>query len=513
MYTKNYPDNLFIREGFLIGFRLQYSGPRLPRFSKNLPSLGINKQVAEEKIQKEVSLGRVAGPFPQPPFPTLQVSPLGLVPKKDGDYRLIHHLSYPENASINYFIDSEQSSVKYSTIDDAAAIIAKLGRGTYLAKTDIKSAFRLLPVNNSDFDLLGFHFNHAFYYDKMLPFGCKISCAIWDRFACFLHWLIVDRSQNSSILHYLDDFLFCGREYSISKDTLDTFLTLCSDLGVPIASDKTVFPTRILTFLGIEFSTQDMTMKLPEEKISEIRHKILDIMTLKKVTLQQLQSLLGSLNFACRVIAPGRAFCRRLTDATIGLRKPHHHTRVTLEMKADLQVWLTFLQSFNGISVITDNTWVNNNMLQLYTDSAGGDLGGFGIFFEGKWACAKWPNSWFARGITRDMTFLELFPVQVAIDLWKHKFSNSKILFYIDNMAVVHVINSTTSRSPRVMTIVRKLVLTCLKHNILIKAKYIPSKSNSIADCLSRSQWAKFRQLVPTADPWPTPLPQSIWDI
>ena len=86
--------------------------------------------MAEEKIQKEVSLGRVAGPFSQPPFPTLQVSSLGLVPKKDGDYRLIHHLSYPENASINYFIDSEQSSVKYSTIDDAAAIIAKLGRGT-----------------------------------------------------------------------------------------------------------------------------------------------------------------------------------------------------------------------------------------------------------------------------------------------------------------------------------------------------------------------------------------------
>ena len=162
LHTKNYWDNLLLREDFLIGFRLQYSGPRLPRFSRNLPSLGINKQVAEEKIQKEVSLGRVAGPFSQPPFPTLQVSSLGLVPKKDGDYRLIHHLSYPENASINYFIDSEQSSVKYSTIDAAAAIIAKLGRGNYLAKTDIKSAFRLLPVNNSAFDLLGFQFNHAF---------------------------------------------------------------------------------------------------------------------------------------------------------------------------------------------------------------------------------------------------------------------------------------------------------------------------------------------------------------
>ena len=107
------------------------------------------------------------------------------------------------------------------------------------------------------------------------------------------------------------------------------------------------------TFLlsgGIGFNTQDMTMKLSDEKICEIKQIFLDILIFKKVTLLQFQYLLGSLNFACRVIAPGRAFCRRLTDATIRLRKPHHHTRVTLEMKADLPVCFTFLQSFNSIS-------------------------------------------------------------------------------------------------------------------------------------------------------------------
>lgn len=64
----------------------------------------------------------------------------------------------------------------------------------------------------------------------------------------------------------------------------------------------------------------------------------------------------------------------RLTDETIGLTKPHHHTPVTAEMKADLHVWLTFFQSFNGISVIMKG---NNDTLQLFTDSAGekqGDL-------------------------------------------------------------------------------------------------------------------------------------------
>lgn len=129
--------------------------------------------------------------------------------KTDADYRLIHHLSYPEAAYINCFIDSEQSPVTYSTIDDAAAMIARLGSGAYLAKSDIKSAFRPIPVSSTDFDLLGFFFNNANYNVKMLPIGCKIGCAIWDRFASFLHWLTQVHAQNLSFLHYLAGFLFC----------------------------------------------------------------------------------------------------------------------------------------------------------------------------------------------------------------------------------------------------------------------------------------------------------------
>lgn len=114
---------------------------------------------------------------------------MGLVPKKDGDYRLIHHLSYPDQDSINYYLNPLACSVHYSSIDDAAAMIASLGQNALLAKSDIKSAFRLLPVAISDFDLLGFQFQGSFYFDKMLPFGASISCALWEKFATALHWL------------------------------------------------------------------------------------------------------------------------------------------------------------------------------------------------------------------------------------------------------------------------------------------------------------------------------------
>ena len=79
---------------------------------------------------------------------------------------------------------------------------------------------------------------------------------------------------------------------------------MSEDIGIPIKVDKTVYPTTTLTFLGLEIDT--FTKKR------------------KKVTLKELQSLIGLLNFACAVVKTGRAFLRRLIDLTIGLRSPGH---------------------------------------------------------------------------------------------------------------------------------------------------------------------------------------------
>ena len=65
-------------------------------------------------------------------------------------------------------------------------------------------------------------------------------------------------------------------------------------------------------------------------------------------------------------------FSRRLIDATCKLRKHHHKTRVTVGMKEDLKVWLTFLSNYNGTTVILDKVWSSSTTLELFTDSAGG---------------------------------------------------------------------------------------------------------------------------------------------
>lgn len=206
-------------------------------------------------------------------------------------------------------------------MDDAAAIIATLGAGTLLAKSDIKSAFRLIPVAKNNFDLLGFKLQGKYFFDKMMPFGASISCAIWEKFTTELHWIIQSSSRNPHILHYLDDFLFAGPPNSNRcQSTLELFKNICSHIGIPIALDKTTEPSTTIIFLDIEFDNIHMVMRLPQDKLVSLRQSIQTVMISKKVSLKALQSLIGLLNFACKTVALGRAFCRRLVDATIGIK-------------------------------------------------------------------------------------------------------------------------------------------------------------------------------------------------
>ena len=109
------------------------------------------------------------------------------------------------------------------------------------------------------------------------------------------------------------------------------------------------------------------------------------------------------------------------------------------------------------------------------------------------------------------MTFLELFPVVVAISVWGTLLANKRILFHIDNQAVIQINNKKSSKSPQVMALVRKFVLDTLHFNIIFRAEYVNTKINAVAYSISRCQWRRFRSLAPQADPEPTPLPPDIW--
>jgi hypothetical protein len=179
-YLFRYPNKVIanqLLQGFSKGFKLHYCGPRLPIQCNNLKSAEEHPMELKVQILKEIGMGRIEGPYSDIPISNLRISPIGLVPKgNDSGWRLITHLSFPKDNSVNYFIDPDQTSVQYSIFDSVIQMIAKLGKGAFIGKRDIKSAFRLLQIFPGDFDLLGFQFQGKYYVDKCLPMGCSRSC-------------------------------------------------------------------------------------------------------------------------------------------------------------------------------------------------------------------------------------------------------------------------------------------------------------------------------------------------
>jgi len=136
----------------------------------------------DEYLKAEIAEHHVIGPFQMEDIPAAHVSRFGVIPKhhSPNKWRLIVDPSHPVDFSINDGIPKDLCSLTYITVDTAINQIIELGPGTLLAKIDIKSAFRLLPLHPSDCHLLAMKWNKGIYIDSCLPFGLRSASKLFN---------------------------------------------------------------------------------------------------------------------------------------------------------------------------------------------------------------------------------------------------------------------------------------------------------------------------------------------
>jgi hypothetical protein len=368
-----------------------------------------------------------------------------------------------------------------------------------MSKADIQEAFRIIPIHPQHYHLLGFQFNGKFYYDKTLPMGLRSSCAIFEAFSTALHWVMQHKMGAQGCSHILDDFIFISKYKHICARDLNNFLHMCQQINIPIKHQKTVQPHTEIEAHGILLDSVQWQAKLPADKLQKCTRLLAIFANKTRATLKEIQSLIGTLQFACKAIAPGRAFLRRLINHTLGITKPHHHIHIKTSAQLDIQCWLQFLQKYNGVSVFINQPWIHADTINLYADAAG--TKGYAVVYGSKWAAGPFPPSWAHLHIT----IKEMYPLMLALDTWGHHFANNRIMFHTDNTACMHILNTQTSKDKTVMVLVRRMVLTALNHNLMFKALHVPGKYNIIPDLLSRFKFQEAQVRAPWLDQHPTP--------
>ena len=500
---QRHPDRQFVQK--IIhhashGVSLGYTGERKPRCHDSWPSIYEHYDAVYESIMKDIKLGRKMGPFIHPPLRNFVASPLGAFVKHSNKLRIIHDLSWPPGRSVNDGISHEDYKVKYISLDDITSIVKSMGPETLVCKLDLHEAFKTIPVTQNDWELLGsmLHVKDhegklipQYYFDTVLPFGCRSSPKLFNEFADALEFIMHENGV-TMCKHYLDDYCSFGQANTNEcANNLNIMLKTCEATGFEVNYNKVTQPDTIMEYLGIIIDTHKMELRISNERLAEIYSELCIWQSRRSCNKRKLLSLIGKLQFVAGVIRPGRTFIRRMIDLSKSVKYLHYKVYLNKEFHKDLDWWLSYLHSWNGISMFYDEHWLPNTALELFTDASNIALGGY---YGSHWFCLKFEGTLnFLKD--KSINYRELLAIVIAFCTWCSHFSQKRILFHCDNSSVVDIINKGTSKSSDIMELIRTLLFQCALFGCELRAEWIDTKTNFLADDLSRMNIEGFKHI------------------
>ena len=441
-------------------------------------------------LEEELRHQAILGPFKHPPIEKLHTSPFMTRDKPNmANRRVIIDLSWPHGNSVNAGVSSDkylgtEFVLTYPSVDNATQEVLRLGRGCKIFKVDISRAFRHVPIDPGDLDLLGLHWGE-YFIDRSLPFGFKHGSSIFQRMSDAVRFIM--SQEGHGIWNYIDNLLCVSLPSKIDV-TFNRLQELLQELGLMVSAKKLVPPSTRVTCLGIVVDTVALSVSIPAEKLAVIKNVCSEWASKQICTKKELQSLLGLLLYVAKCIKYARYFLNRMLML---LRDNTHCSRIRLteDFKKDLRWFNTFLPVFNGVSIFRQPP---NKSVHLDACPSG-----LGAIFDHQVYSLPLPSNWKDLNIA----YTELINILVALKVWHTQWAGSSVLIRCDNSAVVSVLTTGKTRDPVMAKYVRNIFLWLSAFNIDMKVVHIAGCLNPVADLLSRwhltsNNFKKLQELV-----------------
>ena len=480
-------DSEFILDGVRNGFKVVDNTDVVQNvYCKNYSSVLEEsvRPLAESQIKHEIESRNYVVVDRKPNI----VSSLGAIVKDSGKVRLIHDCSKPDNFSVNSYANT--SHFKYQTVDD---VVKKLPAGGYMAKLDLSSAYRSVPIHPSCYEFMGLSWKFdgdcepTYLIDTRFAFGLAKAPMLFQRIGNSIVRYM--RTLGFMVVCYLDDYLVISDSEHHCKQGHDLLLETLEKLGFEINFKKVEYPSQKMVFLGIEIDSVQCSLSLPDNKLHEMKIELAKWQTKTKATKLELQQLIGRLNWGAKVIKGGRTFLRRLIDLMCSLKRKHHHTRINSSAKADIQWWIDYISIFNGTTHFIKEVVPS----RIFTTDAC-THGGAGAF-NSDWFYANWETD-YPEIANLHINFKELFAVFLASLRWAKSWTNKHVIVYSDNTYTVFMINKGTSKNNLAMDWLRQLFWLSACYNFQLTARHLRGKDNLISDKLSRLHDVKIDDCI-----------------
>lgn len=341
-------DAMSFRAGRLVQFQDQWeqleapahilkiiSGYRIPFYQKpplGQPHvLGVNIHVPEStkmtNVINKLKEQRVLEPAV---FSPSFLSSMFLVPKSDGSVRPIFNLK-----SLNqYVITDHFKLINVHSIPDF------LQPKDWMCKIDLSQAYFHLSVAHSHRRFLRLIYRKELLEMTCLPFGLSTAP---KTFATLTNWIAqILRQKGIRIVVYQDDYLVAHQDQATLQKHVHTVVDTLKKLGWLVNHEKSILtPSKTLVYLGIQWNAWSNQKRLPEAKVTTLTAQINQMLRKRCITLKELQSLVGFLNFASFAVPKGRLNYRALLNLlNQNLALDRHVFRVPLAATINLRWWL-----------------------------------------------------------------------------------------------------------------------------------------------------------------------------
>ena len=454
--------------------------------------------------------------------PTMLLA-LGAVLKK-GKTRLLIDGSAPYGVSIN-----DNQDPPDTVLPNIAMAMAAMTQHGYLWKSDYSDAFCQHPLAESSLTLCVIEWRGKLYGFRRLGFGFRsgpsqqqsttvsVVRALNRRLrAAGLHTVDPPAMDHryptisaapegmhsvNALLAFLDDLGgFCSSKPA-AWFSFAHYLALCKELSLVVAmkDGKTDEPRTLLRYIGFDCCTETMTISLHPERVAELRVSLAAVLAADSITVGTALSLVGTLVFCSTVIRIGRTHYRALIDAVTALgprKKRQQKVEVSAAMREGIDMWLRLLTLLNARSASCPA--LRPTVPQEATTDAsltGWAWEGMGAFDHG-----PWPSDWAGSlgratrkhpelkdGLRR--IFICECEIWAVLFLCRHlcpRCVGSRLTIRVDNLPVVRMLNKLSTRSAACLPILREICWICATFDVELDVTWIDTKSNIVADLLSR---------------------------
>jgi hypothetical protein len=499
-------------ENFKEGAPLAQKGPLPACFVKNSRSAYIHGEKVTETIANWVDKKFVSGPFDSPPLKNFRVNPLSAI-DQGSKIRPVLDVSAPKGASLNDNMNELCiEKVFMSTARRFSYSLFECGKNAIMSKFDFVDAFKIIPAKLNDLRCQGFSWLNKYFLENRQIFGAKTSVPNFDIFANSIKVLAnADLKIPEKFFHRtLDDIPLVAPYH---KDWCVMFsnslIGICSALNVPLASEC---PNNEKAFvcktqgkvLGLFFDSVNLTWKFPDDKYFKYLNFVFDILARDKVSLKDMQSLMGILNNICLMAVFLDGFKFNLYEVLKRLIADERPVSLPRCAYNDLCVFANFLSEGNlWRPIVPKYCNVPLSHFQVISDASGKymekDTGcGLLVINDLEEICLAYQFFWPAPNFLlfkdeKGSTFsnktctLEFVGILIPFLICPEYFINQHVVVKVDNVACFYGwINRKVANDSCASIIVRALHLISAYLACMIHIEHLPRLSTGDACTVDR---------------------------